>query len=769
MLNYQLWTALLLLICQCHSQSFQWSASQRDRWGAWSEWSPCSKSCGGGTTTRKRQCVTFSRVANPPRYVLKVYKKGSQNKGNCHGTSTQYSTCNMQECYQPPQVTRQIAIQARAVQCSKFDNTSFNGYFFTWVPYLRAKTIHQDECELNCLAKGHMFFLRLLPKVKDGTPCLTDLKKVCLDGKCKELPPECKDGGCFVQKPTVAPKQRRSGVFTSRDVARGHLILGYNPVITIPVGATKIKVTETRRSKNYLALKSHDSNKYYINGNWVIDLPKGYNVAGTTVYYSRPRRNKGDEEALIAEGPTTEDLDVMLLYQNDEPRIEYSYLLPNNHLSKQKQGDQQRQPAEPKPLGHRGVQVQPTQPTPIRQTYAWRLAGFTQCTHSCAGGIQKTVHQCVSSSNNAVVEQSLCPENLKPAQRQRVCNLQPCPPKWVPGTWGKCSKSCGAGLQIRSLLCKQFVDRNGRRQQQMLPISYCPQWQRPVPSRSCNLQPCPPPANWTVGEWSKCSVTCEKGVKQRVVQCKDINNNTVNESFCRSPKPSITKFCFAGSCKSEWFTSHKWSHCSVPCGKGQQSRLVLCGRKGGDALSSSHCSHAKKPSSTRPCDNGKCQAIWVASEWSKCSVDCGRGTQVRTVFCAGFVGGMFQEFPDEACPRITKPARVQPCGNSSCKPAWFTTKWRECSRSCGGGSQVRDVMCLDHEGQMSKDCSTRNKPFHYQRCNNKPCPTSAGRLKQVKNCNDVYSRGICFYVIQANFCQYSHYRSMCCNSCERRH
>ena len=66
--------------------------------------------------------------------------------------------------------------------------------------------------------------------------------------------------------------------------------------------------------------------------------------------------------------------------------------------------------------------------------------------------------------------------------------------------------------------------------------------------------------NWY--SFLQCSVTCEKGVKQRVVQCKDINNNTVNESFCRSPKPSITKFCFAGSCKSEWFTSHKWSHVS---------------------------------------------------------------------------------------------------------------------------------------------------------------------------------------------------------------
>lgn len=42
----------------------------------------------------------------------------------------------LQECYQAPVMTRQRAVEARAVQCSKFDNTSFNGYFFTWVPYL---------------------------------------------------------------------------------------------------------------------------------------------------------------------------------------------------------------------------------------------------------------------------------------------------------------------------------------------------------------------------------------------------------------------------------------------------------------------------------------------------------------------------------------------------------------------------------------------------------------------------------------------------------
>ncbi|KAL9986934.1 hypothetical protein ACROYT_G001151 [Oculina patagonica] len=728
-----LWTALLGLISQCATQSFQ-----GDRWGPWSDWTPCTQSCGGGTTSRTRQCLPLSRSSSLPRYILKVYKQYGHNKGNCHGTDTQYDTCNMQKCYKPPVMTRQRAIEARAEQCSKFDNTSFNGYFFTWVPYLRVKD--SDECELNCLAKGHKFFLRLSPKVKDGTPCLSDLKKVCIDGTCKDLPSECKDGGCFGQKPAT-PTQRRSGVFTSRDVSRGHLILGYNPVITIPAGATNINVTEIRRSKNYLALKSHDSNKYYINGNWVIDLPKGYDVADTTVYYTRPRRNKGENEAFIAAGPTSEDLDVMLLYQDDEPRIMYSYLIPKEYPITQNRKNNSSQQS---------------------------LPAF--CTHSCAGGVQKTVYQCVTSADNSVVEEAMCQWNLKPAQRQRVCNLQPCPPRWEPGQWGQCSKTCGAGMQIRSLLCKQLVDNNGARQQQMLPISYCRQWERPAPSRNCNLQQCPPPANWTVGEWSKCSVTCERGVKQRVISCVDTRNTSVNESFCKHrTKPPMTEPCFAGSCKADWVVSHKWSQCSVPCGRGQQSRQVFCGRKGGDALQSDKCSHVKKPSSTRPCNNGKCQAVWVASEWSKCSVECGTGTQFRTVFCAGEVGGMYQEFPDESCPRNSKPTTVQSCGNNSCAPQWFTTKWGKCSRSCGGGTQTRDVMCLDRNGQVSKECHSKNKPYHYQRCSNTPCPTSTAQVKGQQNCRDSYSGNVCMYVIQANFCQFSHYRRMCCNSCARRH
>lgn len=99
----------------------------------------------------------------------------------------------------------------------------------------------------------------------------------------------------------------------------------------------------------------------------------------------------------------------------------------------------------------------------------------------------------------------------------------------------------------------------------------------------------------------------------------------------------------------------------------------------------------------------------------------------------------------------------------------FILLYFQCSRSCGGGTQVRDVMCLDHKGQSSKECHSRNKPYHYQRCNNTPCPTSAGQARRQPNCKDTYSGTVCMYVTQANFCQFSHYRRMCCRSCAKRH
>lgn len=62
----------------------------------------------------------------------------------------------------------------------------------------------------------------------------------------------------------------------------------------------------------FLVFKLYDLNKYYINGNWVIDLLKGYDVVGIIFYYIRFCRNKVGYEVFIVIGLIDEDFDVMV-------------------------------------------------------------------------------------------------------------------------------------------------------------------------------------------------------------------------------------------------------------------------------------------------------------------------------------------------------------------------------------------------------------------------------------------------------------------------
>ena len=58
-------------------------------------------------------------------------------------------------------------------------------------------------------------------------------------------------------------------------------VLGYNPVITIPAGATNINVTEIRRSKNYLG---ECSGWYRQNFSAIRDIIKNDTLRGRTVW-----------------------------------------------------------------------------------------------------------------------------------------------------------------------------------------------------------------------------------------------------------------------------------------------------------------------------------------------------------------------------------------------------------------------------------------------------------------------------------------------------
>lgn len=77
---------------------------------------------------------------------------------------------------------------------------------------------------------------------------------------------------------------------------------GYVDVGLIPAGAREIRIEEVAEAANFLALRSEDPEKYFLNGGWTIQWNGEYEVAGTTFTYART----GNWENLTSPGPTHE-------------------------------------------------------------------------------------------------------------------------------------------------------------------------------------------------------------------------------------------------------------------------------------------------------------------------------------------------------------------------------------------------------------------------------------------------------------------------------
>uniref|UniRef100_A0A5K3FBF3 PLAC domain-containing protein n=1 Tax=Mesocestoides corti TaxID=53468 RepID=A0A5K3FBF3_MESCO len=86
---------------------------------------------------------------------------------------------------------------------------------------------------------------------------------------------------------------------------------------------------------------------------------------------------------------------------------------------------------------------------------------------------------------------------------------------------------------------------------------------------------------------------------------------------------------------------------------------------GGSEIPAHHCELMTKPDFS--CDNPTCQAKWVVSDWSKCSVSCGgTGYQYREQKCVWTNSG---QLAGSACydAKIQAPPAVRPCSTKPCK------------------------------------------------------------------------------------------------------
>ncbi|XP_017290517.1 ADAMTS-like protein 5 [Kryptolebias marmoratus] len=271
----------------------------RNEWATWSGWSVCSRSCGGGASVRTRTCITRNPVGGP-----------------CAGDPRQYKICNTKECSPSSEDFREM-------QCAAFnDRPVVAGKTFRWT------TFHggSNPCELSCLALGHNFYYNF-GHVLDGTSCDKESEAVCVSGRC--LKPGCdfilgskqQEDACMVCGGHNTTCLHHKSVYQSSSVeAAGPF--GYSEVAMIPAGATHIRVTDN--SRNYLALQNGHS-QFVINGNWKINIPGEYNIAGTKLLY---RRSADTWESFEVPGPTQEDLHLMVLATDRNSGIEYEYWLP---------------------------------------------------------------------------------------------------------------------------------------------------------------------------------------------------------------------------------------------------------------------------------------------------------------------------------------------------------------------------------------------------------------------------------------------------------
>uniref|UniRef100_A0A8C3JD34 ADAM metallopeptidase with thrombospondin type 1 motif 7 n=1 Tax=Calidris pygmaea TaxID=425635 RepID=A0A8C3JD34_9CHAR len=476
-------------------------------WSSWSSWASCSRSCGAGVQSAERQCSSPT-----PKYGGRY----------CLGERKRFRICNIRPC--PPDKP-----SFRQVQCSQFNPMLYKGKLYKWTPVPN----NINPCELHCRPEDEYFAEKLRDAVIDGTPCyeMNASRDMCINGICKNV-------GCDYEIDSNAVEDRcgvchgdGSTCHTVKKTFEDSEGLGYVDIGIIPVGAREIRIEEVAEAGNFLALRSEDPEKYFLNGGWTIQWNGDYRVAGTTFTYKRT----GNWENLTSPGPTVEPVWIQLLFQETNPGVRYQYTV-------QRPADSENE---------------------IEQTeFLWRFGSWTTCTATCGTGVQRQIVHCVEKLAG-IVEERFCDALTRPDDQQRTCNEEPCPARWWVGEWQKCSATCGrSGLMKRTVLCIQSV---GLDEQRALQHADCQHLSKPEATAPCHREvPCP--SEWAVGNWSECSATCGNGTQRRPVYC----SNSTGAACDPTERPSSETICSLPQCQKKLDNANMdWS------GSGSSSREIF--------------------------------------------------------------------------------------------------------------------------------------------------------------------------------------------------
>ncbi|KAM4677962.1 LOW QUALITY PROTEIN: SCO-spondin-like [Discoglossus pictus] len=262
---------------------------------------------------------------------------------------------------------------------------------------------------------------------------------------------------------------------------------------------------------------------------------------------------------------------------------------------------------------------------------------------------------------------------------------------------------------------------------------------------NCTLSKCVLDGGYTSwSPWGPCSVTCGGlGNMTRRRECtnpapanggRDCTGPGVDIKYCQTPDceyavgPSETPPADGSDPDVGFGPWSTWTPCSKTCTDNElpalttRSRFCLGGRNcTGESFQERECNLPQctdLPLCTgQDCHHENCS--WNAwSEWSVCSRSCGVGQQrrIRTYNAPGDKGSWCEDI-------LTGNMERRFCNLQACRVDGSWSKWSPwswCDRTCGGGKSVRSRTCTSPPPKNGgKECS--GEKFHVRICNAKPC------------------------------------------------
>ncbi|XP_019130182.2 A disintegrin and metalloproteinase with thrombospondin motifs 13 isoform X1 [Larimichthys crocea] len=655
-------------------------------WSGWSEFTPCSRSCGGGVTHRTRKC-------NNPRPAF--------GGNDCEGPDIEAELCHQQPC-------ERTQLDFMAEQCSQTDlhplyllpNTAS---FYTWIPAVGfAKG--DEQCRYMCQSDGENFIVSRGSQFVDGTRCESDSPPpfgstaACLRGRCQLF--GC-DGALHSGKVKdvcgVCGGDGSSCSLTS-DSYTGGQAKEYTTFLSLPVNATQVHITNRAPLFTHMAVTVGD--RYIVSGSGSIAL----NVTHPSLLDDDRLEYRlhltldllPEMEELLLPGPLQEEINVQVYRkygkeygERTNPNISYHFYVPTRKSNL-------------------------TDITPKRK---W-VVFTTPCSVSCGSGVQQHIYVCVDEATNNHLEERNCETPPPTIPLHTTCQLSPCPPRWETGTFGPCSALCGGGERVRPVRC---VQKHGA-DVVKVPDSECSPDTAPNTVEKCNLQHCP--ARWRVSEPGECSAVCGPGEAKRNVSCvrseggQDVK---VDQNLCSEEiKPADSVPCVVDVCPIGWESKgeeqpvlksgllprsrqapvYVWSpvisHCSKTCGNGTLQVWFSCvDHQTRLGVPDFHCdASTKPPPHSEACNTSPCPPVWHSKQ-GVCSVRCGGGVAIRVMYCAREAGEEWWEvLEDSECRDVPKPTAVVSCNTHSCPARWKVFRTSPCSASCDLGIAQRAVSCV---------------------------------------------------------------------------